>query len=88
VTFCKWYDIIKQVLGDLVLLFDQFPHYQAHIANMCHDEIDVICAEKYALEVATIVQETMRKAMATFITIIPVDETISPDSLISQSWQK
>jgi len=48
----------------------------------------VICAEKYALEVATIVQETMRKVMATFIRIIPVDEAISPDSLICQSWQK
>ncbi len=79
-------DIMKQALGELVLIFDKYPHYQSHIGNMCHDEIDVICAEKYALEVAVIVQETMRKAMATFITIILVDEAISPDSLICQSW--
>ena len=53
---------------------------------MCHDEIDVVCDSNYALEVATLVQNTMRQAMSDFITIIPVDEAISPNILICESW--
>jgi hypothetical protein len=81
----QWRKLIslRQALGDLVLIFDQFPHYQAHIGNMCHDEIDVVCDSNYALEVAAIVQNTMRQAMANYITIIPVDEAVSPQSLIT-----
>ncbi len=79
-------DIIKNALGELVTVLDQHPHWQAHIGNMAHDEIDGIVSADQALAFATAIQNAMRNAMSQFIKSIPVDEGEEPSRLIYNSW--
>ncbi|OKH30916.1 hypothetical protein NIES2119_30040 [[Phormidium ambiguum] IAM M-71] len=79
-------DIMKLALGEIIARLDSHPEYGAHLGNMAHDEVDAIANSDYSLEVATIIQSSMRYTMRQFIHCIPVDEGESAESLICDSW--
>ena len=81
-------DLIKRAMGWLVPIFDANPAWDVRWANMAHDEIDLTCAEKHALIVATVVQEKFHEAMRwAGIVDLPVDEKgATPTKLIKTDW--
>ena len=80
-------DIMKWSAIRLYRLFTQNPHWEARIANFVHDELDVYCSEKFALEVATATVNIMDEEMKKIIKCIPVnDPGNSPEKAIVFSW--
>lgn len=49
-------------------------HWDAKLINMVHDQVDLECAEEYALEVATMVGQTIKTNLELFIDALPVEE--------------
>lgn len=81
-------DVMKRAMGKLVPIFDAHPEWDVLWCNMAHDEIDLECEKKYALEVATAVQKNFHAAMRwAGVVDLPVDEAgASPEKLIKDNW--
>lgn len=81
-------DIMKYAMTLLVDDFDEHPEWDVLWSNMAHDELDLDCAEEYALPVATITNQRMEEAMAwAGITSLPVNEKgADPKKLIKEDW--
>lgn len=80
--------IIKLSKAKFLAIYDQHPEWigKVWLGNSCHDELNVIAATKYAVQVATAVQQAMRKSMSQFITVVPVHKNELPESIICNSW--
>ena len=83
-------DLIKRCMGWLVPIFDRNPAWDVRWANMAHDELDLTCAEEYALAVATVVQEKMDEAMRwAGVVDLPVNEKdATPKRLVKTDWSQ
>jgi len=81
-------DVMKRAMGELVAVFDAHPEWDVRWSNMAHDEVDLDCDGKYALEVATAVQHEFHAAMRwAGIVDLPVDEKgADPAKLIKSDW--
>ncbi len=80
-------DIIKTAIAQVHEVFLANPHWNAHLCNLCHDELNAECDSTYELEVATVVCEAMDKAMAIYIKDLPVNEAgATADKAIARSW--
>jgi len=78
--------ILKLAMGKILLEFDKHSEWKARIVVMAHDEINVICLEEYALEVATLVGSTINKCMERWITEIPVTDSVDYEKTICKCW--
>jgi DNA polymerase I-like protein with 3'-5' exonuclease and polymerase domains len=82
-------DVVKLSMAGLYLGFLAHPEWGAYMANMAHDELDVVCKEEFKKEVATFVQTQMRAAMSLFVSSIQPDEMdIDPVSTCCKSWDE
>lgn len=81
-------DLIKRAAGKLVPIFDAHPEWDVIFSNMAHDEWDFDCDEKYALDVATVVQREFDDAMRwAGVVDLPVNEKDAhPSKLIKPDW--
>jgi DNA polymerase I-like protein with 3'-5' exonuclease and polymerase domains len=82
-------DMIKSAQAKLYLEFLAHPEWQAYFANFAHDELNIMCREEYAEDVAQIVGITLKSELSNFIKTIPVEEpNLSYSSFIAQSWNE
>jgi DNA polymerase I-like protein with 3'-5' exonuclease and polymerase domains len=81
-------DIVKLAVGLCVERFDANPDWEAHLANVCHDELLAVCAIDRALDVANCLLECTNAAVGTFIKSIAVSETVQPGQLICSDWSQ
>lgn len=79
-------DVMKYAIGLVVEEFWQHPEWEAHLCNLQHDELNCECNEKYAVEVATCVDNAMQAGMRLFISSLPVTEGDPPEKMIGESW--
>jgi DNA polymerase I-like protein with 3'-5' exonuclease and polymerase domains len=78
--------IIKNAMGQLFKVFQQNKHWKARFWQMTHDELGVLCDEKYKIEVASIVNETMAECFIEFVPDYEPD-SYDPESCIVSSWE-
>jgi len=67
-------DLLKMWMAEVQDKFWETPQWEANIINMVHDEINLVCLEKYKQEVADFVVKKMDEVFSQFITIIPALE--------------
>lgn len=81
-------DAIKRAMGLILDAFDAHPEWEAVFCNMAHDEVDVECAEAYAVDVATCVQQIFHDCMRwAGVVDLPVDEAnADPKKMIVTCW--
>lgn len=79
--------LMRRVMYRMMKEIDSHPEWGAWIANFCHDELDYIVDEEYAVEFAKLAQYHMDLAMSEYVKIIPPNEPDNkPESSICNSW--
>ncbi len=79
------------MFGSIAEMHQKFvntPEWGARILTVVHDEINTLCKEEYALEVATYVQKTMDKHMKMWIKDFPASPKQDASDLIATCWSE
>ena len=79
-------NMIKHWVVEIYNEFCDHPEWDAYIGNLPHDEVNIVCKEEYADEVAVMIYQKMSEVFGKWLTSIPAVEEMDPRKSMVTSW--